>query len=66
MFLIVKLWVINRLFQNAEDQLFGTCNFCECMKEKKLDQFNEGGGELNFTAKLPKKDQDTLFEKTKM
>ena len=36
------------------------------MKEKKLDQFNEGGGELNFTAKLPKKDQDTLFEKTKM
>ncbi len=48
----MQLYVINWLFQNAEDQLFATKEFCEFVKENKLNQFIEGF-ELNFIAHTP-------------
>ena len=48
----MQLFVIDWLFQNAEDQLFATNEFCEFLKKKKLDQHIEGF-ELVFIAHTP-------------
>ncbi|MDC3183900.1 DUF3303 domain-containing protein [Prochlorococcus sp. AH-716-B20] len=48
----MQLYVINWSFQNAEDQLFATKEFCEFMKANKLNQFIEGF-ELIFIAHTP-------------
>ena len=49
----MQLYLINWSFQNAEDQLFATKEFCEFVKENKLNQFIEGF-ELIFIAHSPK------------
>ena len=49
----MQLFVIYWSFQNAEDQLFATNEFCEFLKKKKLDQYIEGF-ELVFIAHTPK------------
>ena len=38
----MQLFVINWSFQNSEDHLFATKEFCEFVKENKLNQFIEG------------------------
>ena len=38
----MQLYVINWSFQNSEDQLFATKEFCEFVKENKLTQIIEG------------------------
>ena len=48
----MQLYVINWSFQNAEDQLFATKEFCEFVKENKLSQYIEGF-ELIFIAHTP-------------
>ena len=48
----MQLFVINWSFQNSEDQLFATKEFCEFVKENKLNQFIEGF-ELIFIAHTP-------------
>ena len=48
----MQLFVIDWSFQNAEDQLFATNEFCEFLKNKKLDQYIEGF-ELKFIAHTP-------------
>ena len=48
----MQLFVIDWSFQNAEDQLFATNEFCEFLKKKKLDQQIEGF-ELKFIAHTP-------------
>ena len=48
----MQLYVINWSFQNAEDQLFATKEFCEFVKEDKLNQFVEGF-ELILIAHTP-------------
>ena len=48
----MQLYVIDWSFQNAEDQLFATNEFCEFLKEDKLNQFIEGF-ELKFIAHTP-------------
>ena len=48
----MQLYVINWSFQNAEDQLFATKEFCEFVKENKLSQYIEGF-ELIFIAHIP-------------
>ena len=48
----MQLFVIEWSFQNAEDQLFATNEFCEFLKKKKLDQHIEGF-ELKFIAHTP-------------
>ena len=48
----MQLFVIDWFFQNAEDQLFATNEFCEFLKKKKLDQHIEGF-ELKFIAHTP-------------
>ena len=45
----MQLYVIDWSFQNAEDQLFATNEFCEFLKEDKLNQFIEGF-EFSFIA----------------
>ena len=48
----MQLYVINWSFQNAEDQLFATKEFCEFMKANKLNQ-NIEGFDLIFIAHTP-------------
>ena len=48
----MQLFVIDWSFQNAEDQLFATNEFCQFLKEGKLNQFIEGF-ELSFIAHTP-------------
>ena len=48
----MQLYVINWSFQNAEDQLFATNEFCEFLKRDKLNNLIEGF-ELNFLAHTP-------------
>ena len=48
----MQLFIIDWSFQNAEDQLFATNEFCECLKENKLNQHVEGF-ELIFIAHTP-------------
>ena len=48
----MQLYIINWSFQNAEDQLFATNEFCEYFKNKKLDQYIDGF-ELKFILHTP-------------
>ena len=48
----MQLYVIDWSFQNAEDQLFATNEFCKYLKEDKINQHIEGF-ELNFIAHTP-------------
>ncbi len=48
----MQLFVIYWSFQNAEDQLFATNEFCEFLNERKLYQHIEGF-ELKFIAHTP-------------
>ena len=48
----MQLYVISWFFQNAEDQLFATNEFCEFLKEDKLNKFIEGL-ELKYLAHTP-------------
>ncbi len=48
----MQLYIIDWLFQNAEDQLFATNEFCEFLHEGKLNEFVEGF-ELKFIAHTP-------------
>ena len=48
----MQLYVIDWTFQNAEDQLFATNEFCNFLKEDKLNQYIEGF-ELKFIAHTP-------------
>ena len=48
----MQLYVIDWSFQNAEDQFFATNEFCNFLKEDKLNQFIEGF-ELKYIAHTP-------------
>ena len=48
----MQLFVIDWSFQNAEDQLFATKEFCEFLNRGKINQFIDGF-ELNFIAHTP-------------
>ena len=48
----MQLYLINWSFQNSEDQLFATNQFCEFLKGDKLNQFIEGL-EIKFIAHTP-------------
>ena len=48
----MQLYVIDWSFENAEDQLFATNEFCEYFKNNKFNQF-EQDLELNFIAHTP-------------
>ena len=48
----MQLYVIDWSFENAEDQLFATNEFCEHLKKNKLDQYIEGL-EIKFIAHTP-------------
>ncbi len=48
----MQLYVIDWLFQNSEDQLFATKEFCDFLNRDKLNQ-NIEGFELIFIAHTP-------------
>ena len=48
----MQLYVIDWSFQNSEDQLFATNEFCKYFNKGKLDQLIEGF-ELKFIAHFP-------------
>ena len=48
----MQLYIIDWLFQNAEDQLFATNEFCDFLKEGKLNESVEDF-ELKFIAHTP-------------
>jgi len=50
----MQLFVIDWSFQNAEDQLFATTEFCEYFKNGQFNNFIEGF-ELKFIAHTPQK-----------
>ena len=56
----MQLYVIDWSFQNAEDQLFATNEFCEFLKEDKLNQYIEGF-ELIFMAHSPQDGEGCLI-----
>ena len=48
----MQLFVIDWIFQNSEDQLFATNEFCQYLKEGRLNE-NVDGFELKFIAHTP-------------
>ena len=60
----MQLFVINWSFQNSEDQLFATKEFCEFVKENKLNQFIEGF-ELIHIAHMPQDGSGIIICKVK-
>ena len=48
----MQLYLIDWSFQNSEDQLFATNQFCQFLKDDKLNQFIEGF-ELKYIAHTP-------------
>ena len=56
----MQLYVIDWSFQNNEDQLFATNEFCQFLKEGK---FNESidGFELNYIAHTPQNGSGTII-----
>ena len=48
----MQLFVIDWFFQNAEDQLFATNEFCNYLKQNKINELGEGL-ELKFIAHTP-------------
>ena len=71
----MQLYVIDWLFQNSEDQIHATNEFCEYFKKGKFNDLNEGF-ELNFMAHTPQdgtgiiickaKDMNSIFNLLKM
>ena len=60
----MQLYVIDWSFQNAEDQLLATNEFCEHFKNKKFDQFIEGF-ELKFILHTPQNGSGIIICKAK-
>ena len=56
----MQLYVIDWSFQNAEDQLFATNEFCEYFKNGKLDEHNEGF-ELKYMVHIPQDGTGTII-----
>ena len=56
----MQLYVIDWSFQNAEDQVFATNEFCEYVKHNKLNDFIEGF-ELKFIAHTPQNGSGTII-----
>ena len=56
----MQLYVIDWSFQNAEDQLFATNEFCEHLKEGRFDQ-NIEGFELKFIAHTPQQGSGVII-----
>ena len=48
----MQLYVIDWSFENAEDQLFATNEFCEYFQKNKLNEFKEGF-QLEYIAHSP-------------
>ena len=48
----MQLYIVNWSFQNAEDQLFATNEFCEYLEDGRIHKSLEGF-ELNFMAHTP-------------
>ena len=48
----MQLYIIDWLFENAEDQLFATNEFCEYLNKGKMQEIIEGF-ELQFMAHTP-------------
>ncbi len=60
----MQLYVIDWSFQNAEDQLFATNEFCEYVKQNKFNTIYEGF-ELIFIAHTPQNGSGTIICKAK-
>ena len=56
----MQLFVIDWSFQNAEDQLFATNEFCEYFRNGKLDEFIEGF-ELKYMVHTPQDGTGTII-----
>ena len=56
----MQLYVIEWVFQNSEDQLFATKEFCEYLKKGKLTDYIEGF-ELKFLAHTPQNGSGVLI-----
>ena len=56
----MQLFLINWSFENSEDQLFATNEFCEFFKENKLDQ-NIEGFELIHIAHTPQEGSGVII-----
>ena len=56
----MQLYVIDWLFQNAEDQLFATNQFCEYLKKEKFNEIIDGF-ELQFIAHTPQNGSGTMI-----
>ena len=60
----MQLYVIDWKFQNAEDQLFATNEFCAQMKDGKINEAIEGF-ELNYIAHTPQNGSGVIICKSK-
>ena len=60
----MQLFIIDWLFQNNEDQLFATNEFCQYLSEKKLNE-NIDGFELIFIAHTPQNGSGVIICKAK-
>ena len=60
----MQLYVIDWSFQNAEDQLFATNEFCEYLKQNKFNNF-EQEVELICIAHTPQNGSGTIICKAK-
>ena len=60
----MQLYVIDWSFQNAEDQLFATNEFCEYLKQNKFNNIYQGF-ELIFIAHTPQNGSGTIICKAK-
>ena len=60
----MQLYVIEWSFQNNEDQLFATNEFCQYMSEGKLNQSIEGF-ELEYIAHTPQNGSGVIICKSK-
>tara|TARA_Y100000813_G_C23960243_1_gene256881 strand:- start:204 stop:506 length:303 start_codon:yes stop_codon:yes gene_type:complete len=56
----MQLFVIDWSFENAEDQLFATNDFCEHFRKNKLNEFDEGL-ELEYMAHTPQNGSGTII-----
>ena len=56
----MQLYVIDWSFQNAEDQLFATKEFCENIKKGFFNEFSDGI-ELKFIAHTPQNGTGTII-----
>jgi len=56
----MQLYVINWSFENAEDQLFATREFCEFSKSNAMNELSEGL-ELEFIAHTPQDGSGTII-----